>query len=245
MGRPGSRWPPSRPSGRSRASDGNAPCPRPPRLRPAAFLARQCGIDEVHLSVGFGDSVIAEFGFRWKPSRLVSPPLQSGCPPGCAGAVPPHQRPRPGGCAAVRPTVSASEQPLGAHVVRVRRLMHPGAEPAAGGRQFARVVAVRAANHNHHIRLPRHLHRRRLALLGRLANGVNESGLPSAENGGASPPPNGGPGQSAGWSGRPRQNAGRSASWSTSSSVSITSNSARSPVNPRTSTWSRWPMMTG
>ena len=45
------------------------------------------------------------------------------------------------------------------------------------------------------------------------------------------------------WAATPKR--GRSASWSTSSSVSTTSNSARSPVNPRTSTWSRRPMMTG
>ena len=53
--------------------------------------------------------------------------------------------------------------------------MHAGTQPAASGREFARVVAVLPANDNHHIGLPRHLQRRRLPLLGRLANGVQEA----------------------------------------------------------------------
>ncbi len=48
----------------------------------------------------------------------------------------------------------------------------------------------------------------------------------------------------AGWFG-PRRPTGARRRRRTSSSFSTTSNSSRSSVRPRTSTWSRWPMMTG
>ncbi len=65
-------------------------------------------------------------------------------------------------------------QPCGVKIVRTLNVVHTRTMRATGGDEFARVVAVRAADHDDYIALPCEFNRRVLALFGWLANGVDE-----------------------------------------------------------------------
>ena len=66
-------------------------------------------------------------------------------------------------------------KPFGSQINGGLYVMHARAISRAGLHQFARVVAMRAADDDDHSALLRKFRRGVLALLGRLANGVNET----------------------------------------------------------------------
>ena len=72
-------------------------------------------------------------------------------------------------------------KPSRTQIGRSLHVMHPAAMRAAGGDQFAGVVAVRPSNHHHHLGLARQFHRRALPLFGRLTDRVYKSHFRTGE----------------------------------------------------------------
>lgn len=79
------------------------------------------------------------------------------------------------GCSGCDADAARVCEPLRLQIVFGLDLMNPSAKAAAGLNQFARVVAVRAADHDHDIAFLRKFDRGLLTLFRRLANGIHKT----------------------------------------------------------------------